>query len=129
MLNCPPTSAVGKSAFFRSLATKLPGLSAQRRRPNTYQLGCMSSRHRFETLSRPYGQLGLVSIAENADEFIAAAEKIFGEPANVSWQNDVKDFLDQMSWDRTWSAMDQLIEEVLSSKTPERPQQRSVLAM
>ncbi len=76
----------------------------------------------------PYGQLGLVSIASNAAEFIAAAEKIFGEPEAASWQNDVKDFLDRMSWDRTWTAMDQLIEEVLSSKARERPQQRSVLA-
>jgi UDP-galactopyranose mutase len=77
----------------------------------------------------PYGQLGLVSIAQDADEFVAAAEKIFRESANVSWQNAVKDFLDQMSWDRTWSAMDQLIEGVLSSKTPARPQQRPVLAI
>jgi hypothetical protein len=77
----------------------------------------------------PYGQLGLVSIAQNADEFIAAAEKIFEEFENASWQSDVSKFLDQMSWDSTWSAMDQLIESVLSSKTRDRPQQRSVLAV
>src|SRR4051794_33539702 len=59
----------------------------------------------------PYGQLGLVSIAQNAAEVIAAAEKMFGEPQAASWQNDVKDFLDHMSWDRTWIAMEQLIEE------------------
>ena len=75
----------------------------------------------------PYGQLGLVSIAENPDQFIAAAEKIFAEPENASWQINVRNFLDQMSWDRTWRAMDQLIEGVLSSKALERSQQGSVL--
>jgi len=73
----------------------------------------------------PYGQLGLVSIAETADEFIAAAEKIFEGAVDPSWESKVKDFLDRMSWDRTWRAMDQLIEDVLSSKTSEGPQQRS----
>jgi hypothetical protein len=77
----------------------------------------------------PYGQLGLVSIAETPDEFIAAAETTFAESDNASWQNNVQAFLDQMSWDRTWTAMDQLIEGVLSSKALERSQQRSVLAM
>ncbi|MFL6416994.1 MAG: glycosyltransferase family 1 protein [Bryobacteraceae bacterium] len=75
----------------------------------------------------PYGQLGLVSIAENSDEFVKAAEKIFAQPAEGSWAKDTKEFLDRMSWDRTWSAMDQLIEGVLSSKTLDRPQGRSVL--
>ncbi|MFL6450200.1 MAG: glycosyltransferase [Bryobacteraceae bacterium] len=77
----------------------------------------------------PYGQLGLVSIAETPDEFIAAAERILAGAEDVSWQNNVRAFLDQMSWDRTWSAMDQLIEGVLSSKALERSQQSSVLAM
>jgi UDP-galactopyranose mutase len=77
----------------------------------------------------PYSQLGLVSIAASADEFIAAAEKIFGESEHAAWQNNVQTFLNQMSWDRTWSAMDQLIEGVLSSKALERSQRSSVLAM
>lgn len=77
----------------------------------------------------PYGQLGLVSIAQDAAGFIAAADKIFGEPEAKSWRNDVKDFLDHMSWDRTWTAMEQLIEGVLSSKAAERPRRNPVLAM
>jgi UDP-galactopyranose mutase len=67
----------------------------------------------------PYGQLGLVSIAGTADEFVAAAEKIFEGSSDPSWQSNVKTFLDRMSWDRTWREMDQLIEGVLSSKTSE----------
>jgi len=77
----------------------------------------------------PYGQLGLVSIAQDAAGVIAAADRIFREPEAASWRNDVKDFLDRMSWDRTWVAMEQLIEGVLSSKALEGPQQPSVLAM
>ena len=72
----------------------------------------------------PYGQLGLVSIAGTADEFIAAAEKIFEGSVDASWQSKVKDFLDRMSWDRTWRSMDALIEGVLS-ETSEGSQQSS----
>ncbi len=77
----------------------------------------------------PYGQLGLVSIAQNAEEFIKAAETIFAEPGNACWQKDVDQFLGRMSWDLTWSTMDDLIEQVLTSKSAERPQQGSVLAL
>jgi len=77
----------------------------------------------------PYGQLGLVSIAQNADEFITAAEAILSEPANERWQKDVQEFLARMSWDLTWRAMDELIEKVLASKSAETPQQGSVLAV
>jgi UDP-galactopyranose mutase len=73
----------------------------------------------------PYGQLGLVSIAGTADEFVAAAEKIFEGSSDPSWQSNVKTFLDRMSWDRTWREMDQLIEGVLSSKTSEGSQPAS----
>jgi UDP-galactopyranose mutase len=78
----------------------------------------------------PYGQLGLVSIAQNAEEFIQAAERIFAEPENACWQKDVNEFLARMSWDLTWSTMDELIEKVLTSKqSAERPRGSSVVAL
>jgi len=43
---------------------------------------------------------------------------------DASWQSKVKDFLDRMSWDRTWRSMDALIEGVLS-ETSEGSQQSS----
>jgi UDP-galactopyranose mutase len=39
----------------------------------------------------PYGELGLVSIAHDAREFVEAAETIFAEPENACRQKDVKD--------------------------------------
>lgn len=56
---------------------------------------------------RPYGELGLVRIADNAADFIkAAAEVGMDERADDSaWLERVDQFLAKNSWDQTWSRM------------------------
>ncbi len=66
---------------------------------------------------RPYGELGLVSIANNADEFIAAAEEALLRKSDAAWLNKVDAFLANMSWDETWSRMWQLIDDTLKQKS------------
>jgi UDP-galactopyranose mutase len=78
---------------------------------------------------KPYGELNLVRIARNAQEFVEAGEFLLNDSDNVSWQKSAKDFLDRMSWDRTWSAMDQLIEGAIASNSHEGTQKRSVLSV
>ena len=66
----------------------------------------------------PYGELGLVSIAKDADEFIAAAEKALVRGSDADWLSQVDAFLANMSWDETWGRMWQLIDGKLRSKSP-----------
>lgn len=58
---------------------------------------------------RPYGEAGLVHIADRAEEFIDKAELAMrqGQPDGVD------EFLAQMSWDQTWEAMMQQIDAVI----------------
>jgi len=61
----------------------------------------------------PYGRLGLVSIAENTEEFIKAGEKLLAEGSTPEFHERADQFLRQSSWDKTWSEMEQLIESKL----------------
>jgi UDP-galactopyranose mutase len=61
----------------------------------------------------PYGENDLVHIVENAEQFIAAAEKELNRKRKTSWLKKVDDFLMCNSWDRTWGQMVRLIEDTL----------------
>jgi len=64
----------------------------------------------------PYGNLGLVSIASNAQEFCAAIESLL-KPPPAKWLEDVDDFLRKGSWDRTFSRMWQEINRIGAHET------------
>jgi UDP-galactopyranose mutase len=64
---------------------------------------------------RPYGQMGLVRIADTVAEFTAAVEAALKEDS-AARTSEVDAFLSQNSWDQTWSRMDELIEGVVSSR-------------
>jgi UDP-galactopyranose mutase len=65
----------------------------------------------IQDVVRPYGELGLVKIADEVATFIkAAAECGMDERALPdNWLETVDQFLSKNSWDRTWSRMEQLI--------------------
>lgn len=69
---------------------------------------------------RPYGELKLVEIADTADEFIKAAEKILAVPNRAEWLTRVDSFLEHISWDKTWAQMCNLIDNVIQKKRPAR---------
>ena len=69
---------------------------------------------------RPYGELKLVEITDTPDEFIHAAEKILASPAHQEWLTKVDAFLKEISWDKTWAQMSNLITEVIERKRPAR---------
>jgi glycosyltransferase involved in cell wall biosynthesis len=63
---------------------------------------------------RPYGEKGLVRIADDVDAFVAAAEAAMREDAaNAQWLARVDQTLAGMSWDRTWAAMQEAMERAL----------------
>jgi UDP-galactopyranose mutase len=69
----------------------------------------------------PYGNLGLVQIADTANDVIEAAEKIldsFGDERSRLARVD--SFLADMSWDKTWEQMSELINEAVATRLAER---------
>jgi UDP-galactopyranose mutase len=71
---------------------------------------------------RPYGQMGLVKIADSANEFIAAAASLLGQGFDrKTWLRRVNEVLALNSWDRTWARMWQMINHVVSSRYPALP--------
>lgn len=69
---------------------------------------------------RPYGELKLVEIADTPDEFIAAAEKILTNSSRAEWLARVDAFLQDISWDKTWAQMSELIDRVVDKRRPAR---------
>ena len=67
---------------------------------------------------RPYGELKLVEIADTADDLIRAAEKILAMENRSEWLRRVDAFLENISWDKTWAQMSDLIEEVIDRRRP-----------
>ncbi|MBE9227274.1 glycosyltransferase family 1 protein [Phormidium sp. LEGE 05292] len=66
---------------------------------------------------RPYGENGLVKIADNVTDFIAAAEELMSQDFYSSgWLERVDTFLAENSWDSTWRRMMQLIESAMSDR-------------
>jgi UDP-galactopyranose mutase len=63
-------------------------------------------------VEREYGKQGLVRIEGTADGFIRAIEQELTTGKSPESRGPADAFLRTLSWDRTWSAMNQLIEEV-----------------
>jgi UDP-galactopyranose mutase len=69
---------------------------------------------------RPYGEQGLVRIADDAETFVAACDAAMQEDAAARVAK-VDRFLGQMSWDRTWRRVRLLMEDVLRGDSVGRP--------
>src|SRR5262249_20684873 len=54
---------------------------------------------------RPYGELGLVQIADGTQQFIEGIERALQQRSDVRWLSRVDAFLEGTSWDRTWQRM------------------------
>lgn len=75
----------------------------------------------------PYGSLGLAEIADDADGFIAASERLLMTPKG-NWLGKVDSYLAGISWDRTWSAMEALIRKLgVIQETPRRAARNDTL--
>jgi UDP-galactopyranose mutase len=65
---------------------------------------------------RPYGDLGLVRIADTSEELIQAAEAILRTNDNSDWLMRVDDFLADTSWDKTWAQMSYLLTQAIVAR-------------
>jgi UDP-galactopyranose mutase len=69
---------------------------------------------------RPYGETGLVRIADEPREFAAAADELMREGVSAEWLSRVDSFLAQNTWDRTWARMAELIDGVAERRRAAR---------
>jgi glycosyltransferase involved in cell wall biosynthesis len=65
---------------------------------------------------RPYGDAGLVEIAEDAAAFVRKAEALLKGP-EPDWLNRADRHLALLSWDKTWRGMSRLIERAIPAGT------------
>lgn len=70
---------------------------------------------------RPYGEMGLVAIADEPGELVAAVEQAFEtlcpeRPGRGSWLSKVDEHLSRGSWTRTWQQMSELIEQAVAKR-------------
>jgi len=57
----------------------------------------------------PYGKIGLVSIADTAEEFESAIADLLAEKKDEKWLKEADELLESMSWNDIWSRMNELI--------------------
>ncbi|MGV3586103.1 MAG: glycosyltransferase family 1 protein [Adhaeribacter sp.] len=65
---------------------------------------------------RPYGELGLVHIADTAEDFVAAIEKALAQREDTEWKAKTDEFLSGISWDITWQNMVGLMQIAVTDK-------------
>jgi UDP-galactopyranose mutase len=63
---------------------------------------------------RPYGEAGLVRIAGTAEEFVNAIRESLDEDATER-REKAAEFLETMSWDKTFEAMSELIDDAVAA--------------
>ena len=64
-----------------------------------------------------YGEKGLVHIADTCDEFIAAAEYLLENKHDLKWLGEVDVYLSGISWDKTFTSMNKLIDRCMTTIT------------
>jgi UDP-galactopyranose mutase len=83
--------------------------------PEYLAAGCPVVSTSIHDVVRPYGESGLVHIADTPAEFVAGVEAALDEDKESRLQQ-VDEFLAQTSWDRTWGRMAELIEDVVEAR-------------
>lgn len=64
----------------------------------------------------PYGEEGMVEIADNVKDFSSAIERILKGKENPAWELMVREHLKGNSWDLTWLKMKNIIYKTLEEK-------------
>jgi UDP-galactopyranose mutase len=83
--------------------------------PEYLAAGCAVVSTSIRDVVRPYGDEGLVHIADTPEEYVEAIEAAMSEDATGRLLK-ADAFLAQTSWDQTWGRMAELIEDVITSR-------------
>jgi UDP-galactopyranose mutase len=74
----------------------------------------------IQDVIRAYGSTGLVHIADQATDFVAAIERGLGEEARIRLPK-VDALLSMTCWSKTWGRMAELIDDLLESRLQKKP--------
>jgi UDP-galactopyranose mutase len=75
----------------------------------------------IQDVIRPYGELNLISVADSPGDFVRAAEEFLTKSyEQTDWLARVDKFLANMSWDKTWRQMSNLIDQAVEMKRKSR---------
>ncbi|UQA58935.1 glycosyltransferase family 1 protein [Polyangium aurulentum] len=77
---------------------------------------------------RPYGEQGLVSIADTPADFVAAIESYLGETGETRSERGarVDDMLSRTSWDRTYDRVEELLQSCLGKRCGTEAERKNV---
>jgi hypothetical protein len=114
---------VGIMPFAHNEATKF---ISPTKTPEYLSAGLTVASTTIDDVVDPYGTQGLVEIGDGAGGFVAACERALARE-RVAHRRAAGAFLARMSWDRTWVAIDALLEDVLDRNT--RPVARTRVAV
>ncbi|HKC65621.1 MAG TPA: glycosyltransferase family 1 protein, partial [Pyrinomonadaceae bacterium] len=95
--------------------------------PEYLAAGCPVVSTSIRDVVRPYGELGLVHIADTPEDFVEAVEAAMNDDAALRLPS-VDTFLSQTSWDETWGRMAELIEDVITARRGTKLAQSAVAA-
>jgi glycosyltransferase involved in cell wall biosynthesis len=73
----------------------------------------------IKDIVHPYGEMGLVRIADSPEEFISAVSESL-KPMPQGWIESVDQFLSSNSWDTTWNRMWKLVTQVLQAESAQQ---------
>jgi len=76
---------------------------------------------RIRDVVRPYEELGLVRIADTAEQFVEAAERAMATAdMTMKWRERADEFLKSCSWDSVWDGMNRLVNDVTTGSGKEQ---------
>jgi UDP-galactopyranose mutase len=78
--------------------------------------GCPVVSTSITDVVRPYGERGLVRIADGAAHFTEAIVQALGDSDDPAWNAKVDRFLMGVSWSQTWAGMREQMEEAVRAK-------------
>ena len=79
--------------------------------PEYLAAGCPVVSTSITDVVTPYGEMGLVRIADGANDFAAAFDEALRDSESDVWNSKVDRFLGGNSWDATWTSMRELVEQ------------------
>jgi UDP-galactopyranose mutase len=85
--------------------------------PEYLAAGCPVVSTAIADVVKPYGEAGAVHIADSPQRFVDEVSRALAfDRADPAWHRSVQELLKDMSWDRTWEAMDRLVQASLRTE-------------
>jgi glycosyltransferase involved in cell wall biosynthesis len=89
--------------------------------PEYLAAGCPVVSTSIRDVVTPYGDVGLARIADDVDGFVAAIAAALAED-RVRLREEADRYLSRLSWDRTFAAMRELVDDIAAGQAEDAPE-------